>query len=154
MNALVVYDSLYGNTEAVAHAIGDALGRVGSVAVLPANHAEWPDCSELDLVVFGGPTQRHGLSPAMSELLTGRHIGRTCGTAAAAFDTRYHGTRLLTGSAAGVIARRLEELGCRVVAPPESFFVAGREGPLADGELERAVAWALDVASRVEPVLA
>ena len=153
MRALVVVDSRFGNTEAVAHAIRDALPPTRwRVEIIPAADVDWPDCSDLDLVLFGGPTQRHGLSPAMNALLSGAHVGRCCGLAAAAFDTRYHMAKILSGSAAETIARRLEGLGCRLVMPAESFYVAGREGPLLDGELERARAWALDVAARVETI--
>jgi flavodoxin len=150
MRALVVFDSLFGNTEEIARAIGEALATVATVDVIPASQVSWPDCSELDLVVFGGPTQRRGLSPAMHALLSGEHVGRCCGLPAAAFDTRFHMTRLLTGSAAEAIERRLEALGCQVVAPAESFYVAGREGPLLEGELERAREWALGLVARAE----
>ncbi len=152
MHVLVVFDSMFGNTEAIAREMGDALSGVATVDVLPAAQVGWPDCSELDLVIFGGPTQRHGISPAMAQLLTGAHVGRCCGLAAAAFDTRYHLARILSGSAAEAIVQRLEALGCQVVAPAESFFVAGREGPLAEGELARAREWALDIARRVEAI--
>ena len=40
MKALIIYDSLYGNTEKIAQAIGDgltvSLGASGSVSVIPA----------------------------------------------------------------------------------------------------------------------
>jgi flavorubredoxin len=150
MRALVIFDSRFGNTETIARALGEALSASGwETEVIPAPDAGWPDCSDLDLVVFGGPTQRHGLSPAMNALLSGDHVGRCCGVAAAAFDTRYQMARILSGSAAEGIAARLEALGCHLVANPESFYVAGREGPLLEGELERARAWAVDVAARV-----
>ncbi len=149
MRALVVFDSRFGNTEAVAHAIGEELATAGwQSEVVEAADAAWPDCSEIDLVVFGGPTQRHGLSPAMNALLSGAHVGRCCGVSAAAFDTRYHMARILSGSAAEGIAARLASLGCRLMVPPESFYVAGREGPLLDGELARARAWAVELAAR------
>ncbi len=153
MRALLVVDSRFGNTEAIGRAIRDALPPTRwRVEMVPAAEVDWPDCSELDLVLFGGPTQRHGVSPAMSALLSGAHVGRCCGLAAAAFDTRYHIAKVLSGSAAERIAQQLEALGCRLVVPAESFYVAGREGPLLDGELERARDWALDVAARVEAI--
>ena len=84
----------------------------------------------------------------MNSLLSGAHVGRCCGVPAAAFDTRYHMARVLSGSAAEGIASRLASLGCQLMVPPESFYVAGREGPLLDGELARARAWAVELATR------
>jgi hypothetical protein len=61
---------------------------------------------------------------------------------------------LLSGSAAGVVARRLGRAGCHVVAAPESYFIK-RDRPSAGekrrpdseqleaGEGERAAAWAV-----------
>ena len=60
--------------------------------------------------------------------------------------------RTLTGSAAKGIAKRLRHHGFEPVAEPESFFVHGTEGPLKDGELERAAAWARALGDQVEDV--
>lgn len=150
MRSLIVVDSRFGNTEAVAREVAEALEAHGWEAELvAAADVEWPDCGELDLVLVGGPTQQQGLSPAMVTLLSTGRAGASCGVAAAAFDTRYQMAPLLSGSAADRIARRLASFGCRVVVGPESFFVAGREGPLLEGELQRARDWALEVAARV-----
>jgi hypothetical protein len=67
---------------------------------------------------------------------------------AAAFDTRFGKPRWLTGSAALRIARRLRRSGYRLVAPPESFFVLHTEGPLREGEEDRARMWAAELARR------
>ena len=71
------------------------------------------------------------------------------GVATATFDTRLRWPVFLSGSAARGIARALERKGSRLVAPPESFFVNGREGPLAEGELERAGSWAETLALKL-----
>ena len=63
------------------------------------------------------------------------------GKRAAAFDTRLDRSPILTGAAARGIARRLRRRGYEVIADPESFLVEDSEGPLAEGELERARAW-------------
>jgi hypothetical protein len=60
------------------------------------------------------------------------------GVRAATFDTRAVVVKLFSGSAAEVAAKRLKDVGCLLVAPPESFFVTAPEGPLALGEVERA----------------
>jgi hypothetical protein len=60
----------------------------------------------------------------------------------AAFDTRFRLSWVTGGSAARSIAKRLSLLGARLLLPPESFFVDDMEGPLAAGEIERAIDWA------------
>ena len=141
MSALVVYDSMFGNTRQVAQAIGEALAERFAVQVIPAAEAV-PLPADIDLLV-GGPTQAHGARPGMKALLATVTRGAIEGVRVAAFDTRFQMPRWLSGSAAGVIAGRLRRTGCEIVAPPESFFVArAQEGPLLPGELERASAWA------------
>lgn len=69
---------------------------------------------------------------------------------AASFDTRFDRPRVLTGSAARAIARRLRRHGFILVDEPMSFFVEHTEGPLAAGEEERARQWGEVLAGRVE----
>lgn len=167
MRSLVVYESWYGNTRRVADAIGEALLAEGEVAI------QWvddplPDLADIDLLVVGAPTHVHGLSSVASrenaierrlepaepgsgvrgwlDRLPAKH-----GLAAAAFDTRLDRPILLTGSAAHRIAKRLRRHEFFLVAPPESFFVVDSAGPLKEGELERAEAWAHALAAECVP---
>lgn len=141
MRAIVIYDSLYGNTAKIARAIGAALPgdfspevhSIGEATLLPEH---------LDLLIVGGPTQGHGVDTALKEYLDELPDDLLDGMAVAVFDTRLHWPELLSGSAAKGIASRLESKGAHLIAGPESFFVEGKEGPLAEGELERATAWA------------
>jgi hypothetical protein len=94
----------------------------------------------------GGPTQGHGASPALRGWLEG--LEPADGVRAAAFDTRFAKPRWLTGSAGQVIALRLRRVGFQLVRDPESFLVAHTEGPLLDGELERAAEWVGTLASQ------
>ncbi len=155
MRALVVFDTTFGNTARLARAIGEALtaGAGGTVDVRPVALVAIPDLVGLDLLVVGGPTQRHGLSRTLAEWLHGLGHGTLPGVRAAAFDTRYRMPRLLTGSAATGAAKRLGRAGCRLAVAPESFFVERERPPtgerrhhdaegLKPGELERATAWA------------
>ncbi|MGH2656550.1 MAG: flavodoxin family protein [Actinomycetota bacterium] len=160
MNAVVLYESVYGNTEAVARAVADGLGPAGEVTL--SRFGEVPRGA----VEGGGPRSagrtvpRVGMTRAASrkrvdtesyavgarEWLEESRPGS--GKMAAAFDTRFGMPRWLTGSAASCIARRLRRSGYRLVAPPESFFVLHTAGPLRDGEDNRARAWASELAKR------
>ena len=159
MKAIVVYESVFGNTHAIAEAVAEGLGGVPVLSVREAVERD----GDLDLLVVGGPTHAHGLATDRS-----RHVAvdraregadvepdateepglrswlgdlrSTTGSPAAAFDTRADGLPLVTGSAARGIARRLRHHGFDVLAT-ESFVVKGTEGPLKPGELERAQAW-------------
>ena len=87
---------------------------------------------------------------ALRVFLDGMPRRALLGLPAAAFDTRYRMATWKSGSAARGIAGRLRRAGATLIMPPESFFVAGREGPLEQGELERAAQWAEQVRSAFE----
>jgi hypothetical protein len=168
MKAMVVYESLYGNTAAIGEAIATALGDHGlEVQVGPDSRIEPAETSDVDLLVVGGPTHAHGMSwtgtrktaatdkknpypeptaePGLRDWMNRLPPGR--GRLGAAFDTRFDKAASITGSAARGIARRLEAHGFRAALEPESFFVTG-DNHLQEGELERARLWGLAVAER------
>ena len=161
MDALVVYESVYGNTRAIAEAIAEG---IGGASVLPVHEATGTR-SKAELLVVGGPTHMHGLATASSRrgavegamedgasniepgatkepgLRTWlRDLAPSAAYQAAAFDTRLDKSPWLTGAAARAIAKRLRHRGFDVLGT-ESFLVEHAEGPLEDGELERARAW-------------
>src|SRR5687767_14943126 len=126
MRTLVVYETEYGNTEQIARAIAEVLGEHGEARAMAVGEVEEVEALSkegLDLLVVGAPTQRHSLPTPMRELLEGAPRGALEGLRAMAFDTRYHRTRWITGSAAKEIGKLLRRLGCHLLAPPESFFV-------------------------------
>src|SRR5438876_3109928 len=88
---------------------------------------------KMNMLIVGGPTQRHGLSQAMRDLLERLPRRTLRGVGAAALDTRYHMAAWKSGSAATRIASKLKRTGASLIMAPESFFVAVREGPLEEG---------------------
>jgi flavodoxin I len=140
MHVLIVYDSLHGNTEKIAKAIGSAIG--GDVKVVRVGELNAFDLKAIDLLIVGSPTQGGRPTPGIQDFLN-RESESIKGINAAAFDTRFS-TRLvgIFGYAAGRIAESLKAHGGTLIAQPEAFFVKGREGPLKEGELERAARWA------------
>ena len=143
MNSLVVYETEYGNTEKFARAIAEALSEHGEARVAPIRAVPRLSAEGLDLLIVGAPTQRHGLPATVKDLLEDTSEGALENLCALAYDTRYHRMRWITGSAAREIGKLLRRLGCRLLAPPESFFVVGAGGPLEPGEEDRARAWVL-----------
>jgi flavodoxin len=153
MNVLIIYDTAYGNTEQLAQAMGRELGAAASVRLQRVDKLIAIDPAGIDLLLVGGPTHRQRMSPALTSVLANTERGALKGVRAAAFDTRYRMAAWLSGSAARRIARQLRRHGARLVAPPESFFIARDLPPkgqkrrheleqLEPGEVERAARWA------------
>ena len=174
MQAVVVYESMYGNTHVVADAIGRGIGPFADVKVVPVTEATTHVLASADLLVVGGPTHAHGMSrvstrksavnasrrPAASLALDPESQGpgvRTWLTSlppvkakAVAFDTRFAGPAAATGRASRGITRGLRRRGFEVVAKPESFFV-DKQNRLRGGEEDRAVAWGEQLAANLMP---
>ena len=148
MKSLVIYASRSGNTHRIAEAIADGLRALGPVSVTLADDVTTSVPKETDLLVIGGPTEAHGMTPPMVDLLDRLEPGAVAGMTAAAFDTRLRWPLLLSGSAGARIAARLVKAGARVIAPEESFFVT-RQPVLEDGELERAKAWGATIGAKI-----
>lgn len=156
MKILVVYDSAYGNTENIAQAVSSGLGNLHDVTVTRVGNVKPEQWDGLSLLVVGSPTQRFNATPALMNLLKGLARGSLKGVKVASFDTRLTKSEIATtpvlaffvrlagagAYAAKHIADQLKKAGGELVAPPEGFFVEGMEGPLVDGELERAKEWA------------
>ena len=148
MKSMVVYDSRFGDTAQVARAIAEGLRASGGVELRSVQDAVAYDLDGVDLLVVGGPTHAHGLSDGLARWLASLPRGVVEDRQVAAFDTRYRMVRIFSGSAAHTISRLLRRAGATAVAQPERFFVLASQGPLADGELARATAWAEGLAAR------
>ncbi len=147
MNALVVYDSQYGNTEKIAQAIAEALRASGQARSARVNTVDKDALKGVDALFVGSPTQAWRPTAAMRSWLQAADSDQLRALTLACFDTRFKKSHWLTGSAASTMAKSLRTRGAAPVVPPESFFVAGTEGPLLSGEIERAGAWARAVAA-------
>lgn len=149
---LIIYDSFFGNTEKIADAIATGSGPTVSSRVMKVNEVTPKDISGIDLLVVGSPTRKFYPSPAIRKMI-GQISGNSLkGIRVAAFDTRMTEAEIekikilaffvkIFGYGAKTISDRLEKRGGELVIPPEGFYVTGMEGPLAEGEIERAVQW-------------
>jgi flavodoxin-like protein len=171
MRALVVYESMFGNTKSLALAIADGVRTSMEVSAVEVADAPSPLPPDVDLLIVGGPTHAHGLTSPNSRANAAERAGirlvsRGSGIrewlealspgsheiAATAFDTRIKGPELLTGSAAKGAAKRLKGLGFRLM-PVASFVISGATGEPFDRlpaeELERARAWGASLGTAV-----
>ncbi len=169
MKAIVVYESLWGNTAAIARAIAEGLGQ--GTRALSTAEATGEAMAEVDLIVAGAPV--HALSlPTEASRESARTGGlgpdkappdlshppmRTWlqrmargGGRGAAFDTRvqaWYGR-----GAAPLILRGLERAGYRKIAKARGFYVGGgrvvpsADGILRSGEIQRAREWGAELA--------
>lgn len=172
MKAVVVFESMYGNTRHVAESIARGLDSSGTVHAVPVASIGDLDPSDYDLIVVGGPTHAHGMSRE-----TTRHGAEDAVTSsggnlamdpesggdgvrewlsslsdqngrAAAFDTRFDAAAVLTGRASKGIAKLLRKAGLTLLAEPESFLV-DKDTHLLPGEEERARRWGEELASQL-----
>jgi flavodoxin len=144
MKALIVYDSVHGNTEKIAKAIGDAIP--GKVKVLRVGEVNSSELEALDLLIIGSPTQGGRPTRAIQGFLNEAPASALNGANVAAFDTRMQmKLARIFGYAAGRIADSLKKKGGNLIGRPEGFFVKGAEGPLKEGEVERAAIWAKEI---------
>jgi Flavodoxin len=173
MRAVVIYESMYGNTHLVAAAIANGLAGIADVEAVSLEDANVDLLRGADLVVVGGPTHVHGMSrestrQAAVEAATksedleldpdapGMGLREWFASLppfsadAAAFDTRLEAPAIITGRASKGIARRLRKHGFDVVVEPESFLVT-KQNTLVDGEADRARAWAERLAAKLAP---
>jgi hypothetical protein len=172
MPALVVYESMFGNTKRIALAVADGIATRLPVRAVEVGDAPEEIGSDVDLLVVGGPTHAHGMSSASSrrsaaergsavissrlgirEWLDHAHTSHF-EIPAAAFDTRVNIPELLSGSAAKGYVKGLRSAGFQVRAKPHSFLIAPKapqEDGLLPGELEAARAWGAQIATALGP---
>ncbi len=165
MRVLVVYESMYGQTGAVAERIAMGLTRTHTALLTPVPRATPEAVADADALVVGAPTHHHGLSTSESRGLARQAVEEGFvdlpmradplapgirewldslvppeGCLGVAFDTRVVGPTILTGRAVHEIDKGLARIGALIVVAPESFLVH-EDSSLVDGEGDRAEAW-------------
>jgi hypothetical protein len=173
MSVLVIYESMFGNTEAIAEAVAEGVRQEAEHAppgpdVTVVHVAEAPTSipDDVTMLLVGGPTHAFSMSrestraDAVREGATGsprvgiREWIDACEPRADlpvhTFDTRVH-VRMMPGSAAKQAATALRHKGFRQAQRGESFWVGGKEGPLSHDEVVRARAWGAFLAGALAP---
>ena len=138
MKAVVVYDSAYGNTQAIAEAVAAGLGTTNA-RIMPVGKFGRGDVSVGDLLVVGSPVNGWRPTPKTLEVLAALGTQGLSGILAASFDTRVK--LFIHGDAAKKISQQLKKAGATLVSQPTPFYVKGTEGPLLAGETELARTW-------------
>ncbi len=171
MRALIVYESMFGNTHEIAEHIAAGLRPSLEVTVDSVDEATKAAIADVELLVVGGPTHVHGMTSSFSRRSAAEQaeadedleldpaadneglrdwlkaLPKRQDRPAAAFDTRMDASAAVTGRASKRIARQLKHHGCELIAEPESFLV-DKENHLLDDELSRAQEWGESLAAR------
>ncbi len=138
MKTLVIYESFCCNTKKIAEEIGSIFIPPAKVISVEEIH---PDTlKHADFVVVGSPIFGWQPSERTSQFLSSLQEDTLAGKKAASFDTRVK--LFIHGEAAIKIASALKKAGAQIVGKPGAFFVKGKEGPMIDGEIEKAKEWA------------
>ena len=166
MHSLVVYESLFGNTKQVARVVAEALDTLGTSRAVRVDALTGADLDDVELLLVGVPTHAWGLprrrtwtrkppdpQPRVLAREWLQHLGDGHGRPCAAFATRLDQPRVVTGSAAGGLARRLRRRGWTPAIAPASFVVPSMAGPISPEELERARRWAESVGRAAQALL-
>jgi flavodoxin len=151
MKVRIVYDTVFGNTEQVARAIGGAFSNTAGAEVVRVGDAGAGIPAGTDVLIVGSPTRAFRPTEGIQKYVKALPAGSLQGVKVAAFDTRADveeiRSKILTfmvslfGYAAKPIADGLVKKGGKLILPPEGFFVKASEGPMKDGELDRAAEW-------------
>lgn len=144
MISLVVYDSQYGNTKKIAETIAGVLG----TKYFNVRDFKIEMLRGVALLIAGCPIHAWRPTEAILDFLASLPPDSLKGIKIAAFDTRVK--TFFSGSASDKVDKKLVSLGGISVASPGKFIVKGKEGPLMEGELEKAGEWARQILENAE----
>jgi flavodoxin len=150
VNTLVIYFSKFGHTQRVAESIASVIKSMGPIRVLNSDELKPSDMDGIDLVVMGSPTHKMNLPVAVRPIFERLPKRILRDKSFAVFDTSYKMSPFLAKfTAAKRLDKKLRKLGGKRVVRPETFHVMEREGPLFEGEIERAGVWANSILARL-----
>ena len=151
MKTLIVYDSVFGNTEKIARSMGAACGSQDEVQVVRVTDFTLEHLADVKMLMVGSPTRGFRPTEGISAFLKDLPSDSLKGVRAASFDTRIPLETIKSGIfrfiiskggyAAPIIAKKLAEKGAEIITAPEGFLVQETEGPLVEGEQGRAAVW-------------
>ncbi len=157
MRILILYDSLYGNTEKIALAIGDTTKLEHQTNIIKVDHNTTVDLQEVDLLILGSPTHGGRYTEPVKKFIDKLPKNVFVNLKVATFDTSFPTTNMgfflnnvakIFGNAAPRIAKSLAKKGLTII-DSNIFYVLGKEGPLQEGEIERAKKWTDELLKKI-----
>lgn len=156
MNSLIIYDSMYGNTEKIASAIYKSIISPNKSKMVKINEANIKDLEGINLLIVGSPVQGGRPTQNLQMFLDRIPVGKLKNVKVATFDTRFleekqnFALKLLLktiGYASPKMADLLKSKGGKLIDSPQGFIVLKKEGPLDKDELKKAKIWAKKIIS-------
>jgi len=141
MKTLLLYDSNFGNTKLVANEIAKTLG--GDTRIVSVKNFAISDLDGVNLLILGSPIIGWKPTEPTMAVLDKLETGSLKDIWFTTFDTRVK--LFFHGDAKEKMANILHQAGAKQIATPMAFYVTGREGPLLQGELTKAVDWARQI---------
>lgn len=151
MKTVIIYDSYFGNTEKIANEIGKTISNSHEVEIHKVSNISYSVLDGADLLIIGSPTRAFNPTKPISSFIKGIPSNKLQGIKATVFDTRMDVNIVkskvlnffvkLFGYAAETMEKTLKNKGVQITAKSEWFYVLESEGPLKDGELEKASEW-------------
>lgn len=157
MKALIVYDSLYGNTERIANAIGEKLSSYHDTKTIKVIKANPNDIDGIDILIIGSPTHGGRFTDPIKTFIGLLPEKELQAIKTLTFDTSFPTTNMgffinhivkIFGNAAPRLSKELKKKGANVI-DSKTFYVLGKEGPLQEGETERAKEWVVQSIKKI-----
>jgi flavodoxin len=158
MKTLILFDSYFGNTELIARAIEKAFDPTTTITKR-INETTSADLYGVTLLIIGSPTRGFRPTEAVAAFFKEKLPTKMSGLNAAVFDTRIVLETIKSkffrfvvntgGYAANTMAKQLKQKRANLLVPAEGFFVTGEQGPLKEGETERALEWGRFIKTKI-----
>lgn len=152
MKIVILFDSYFGNTEKVATSIKEKLEPSGELILKRFSSTSPEILKNTDILILGSPTRAFQPTKRATEFIKKLPSNSLKDIKIASFDTRMDLKDVnskflqfmagLFGYAAEPMHKLLVKKGGIPAGHPEGFYVKGTEGPILDGELDRAASWA------------
>ena len=149
MKILIVYDSLFGYTKKIAYSIGEATSAQYETKIQKVDEITLQDIKDFDLLIVGSPTHGGRFTEPMKKFITALPEDSLKNMKVSTFDTSFPTTNMgffinhvvkIFGNAAPRLAKEFEKKAA-INLDSKIFYVLVKEGPLKDGEKERAKEW-------------
>jgi flavodoxin len=152
LKVVIIYDSIFGNTEKIAEAIKDGFLSLKINAVtVPGSEVNNGTLDNAHIILFGSPTRAFRPTPLMTRLVMDKTM-KYENRLVTVFDTRFDQEKVKSkvllflannfGFASSFLCKELTKRKATIFLPPQGFLVSSAEGPLKAGEVERAFLWA------------
>lgn len=149
MKTLIIFDSFFGNTEKIANAVSKHFKQEETSIIRIADFKP-EHLKGVSTVIIGSPTRKFSPTELITKFIN-EHGSKLAGLNCAAYDTRIDLDTIKSGLAkffvskggyaANTMAKKLTKLNANLLLPGEGFLVTGEQGPLKEGEIERAEEW-------------